>query len=1011
MVDQDFQYIIAEGTKTLSLQDGSVVDDDDQLWFGLRTIPRQMGICARALGQFTTTPGLGNLTQDATVEPLQFVIPDLSKDARFESQPFVCGVPYLRFYAGVPIYSPAGYIIGIYSIVDDKPRNQFGERDLNILKDLAATVMDHLVLGTTRIQQYKAGKMVKGIGLFVDGKSSLRDWWLQTGHLSQGPATKDGSRGEWTLKAQAEAEFGTEESEMIESRPNEIMRDEHRGNLGREGDPKPTTSFPVVVHAPSNIASVDQHTKTNSFTSPGIIEDSLLYLVNSPATDSVPLPAGSAPRIQKSVPFEPSQPADQHRNTDTDVPLLSSSHGVKGILSRASNLLRESLGVEGCLFLDSSAITFKDQPVSSAPNRKSMSMFQSRLLSESENGEAMMSDTTDDESGKEVRLMKSEHSTTSTCEVLGCSLKFDRDANSSTVKEQFKFSHDFLRRLARRHPTGTILNFESDGRLSSSDNDIDPLLNNGHLANEKRKSRKKETNSSLKRLDVQTIIAAFTGVRCLAFFPIREPGSDSWLYALFAWTNNPMRVLDPVDDLAYLSAFGNSIVAEKSRLEAVIADKMKTDFMSTVSHELRSPLHGILASAELLTGLSTTVAQNDILNMIDTCGRTLLDTINHVLDFTELTHSREHSSSRPRSVGDGKASSQKSITASSHIEQVVNIDLSKLVEEAVECTLLGYDYSHSEATAIADINHQGQASNTNSNVDDLVRSHPRIQVILDVEACASWHFAWSPGAWRRILMNLFGNSLKYTRDGYIYVSLRRVTGKHGRSSVILSVKDTGRGMSVQFLERHAFTPFVQEDPFVVGTGLGLSIVQRIVHDINGEISIQSERGAGTEITVQVPMPQSYPDSDKLNNDNDDERLRSVIARLRSMKVCLVSSSSMLDGDTTTCPTNGQNVPSSSREGSAHLLERTLVETLTHWFKLQIVKSSSVLEQDADLYLLLGDQLDRLIGSQGESGAPSSVEQLTHPDIGQKIIVLSTAASATRHGGSHFWKSTQFVQQP
>jgi hypothetical protein len=209
VVDQSNQYIIAEGTKTLSLQDGTVTDQNDQLWFGLRTIPRSVGICARALGQFCELESHEGSISDKLLEPLQFIIPDLSEDPRFEQQPFVQGAPYLRFYAGVPIRSPAGYIIGIYSIVDDKPRHDFGERDLDILKDLAATVMDHLALGTVRGRHHRADRMVKGLGLFVEGKASLRDWWLQSGHLARGPAPADGSRGDWSLKAQADAEFGS----------------------------------------------------------------------------------------------------------------------------------------------------------------------------------------------------------------------------------------------------------------------------------------------------------------------------------------------------------------------------------------------------------------------------------------------------------------------------------------------------------------------------------------------------------------------------------------------------------------------------------------------------------------------------------------------------------------------------------------------------------------------------------------------------------------------------------
>ncbi|TGO07030.1 hypothetical protein BTUL_0344g00010 [Botrytis tulipae] len=945
VVDQNSQYIIAEGTKTLSLQDGSVTDHDDQLWFGLRTIPRQMGICATALGQFTTTPGHEGLTQDAPFTPLQFVIPDLSKDPRFENQLFVCGVPYLRFYAGVPIYSPAGYIIGIYSIVDDKPRENFGERDLNVLKDLAATVMDHLVLGTIRSRHQRAERM-----------------WLRSGHLANGPTTKDGSRGEWSLKAQAEAEFGPEETETIESRHPDLVRakDGRRG-LRNDVAPEPTLSSPDMTDALSGEIPICPQTNKSGCTSQGGAQDSVLGLMKDFTTDSAPPRVRSASPPQAPVPLELTKPGDYKKNTGADGQLLSTSQGIKAILSRASNLIRESIEVEGCLFLGSSAMAFKDNSVRSAAKGGGASMSQPETLSESnsdgENRNPTMSDSTEDEAGQELKPNDFEHSATSICELLGCSFKFDPDVNSSRIKEQFRFSHDFLRRILKRYPNGGILNFESDDKVSSSENGTESSLNDDRLAKENRRARKRETNSSLKQLDEQTIRNVFPGIRCLAFFPLREPSTNSWLCGLFAWTNGPMRVLDPVDDLAYLAAFGNSIMAEKSRFDAVLADQMKNDFMSTVSHELRSPLHGILAGAELLKDLSTTVAQSDLENTINVCGRTLLDTVNHILDFTELNRSRKPKSFIHKSAGDGRLSSHKSVLAYSPIQQVEKINLSKLIEEAVDSTLVDYDFSRSETAAAPTLNHQGHTPEMNKpsqELNALARSPTRIRVILDIEARSSWAFASTPGAWRHILMNLFGNSLKYTKDGYIHVSLRSMPGKDGRPSVILSVKDTGEGISAQFLKHHAFRPFMQEDSLSTGTGLGLSIVERIVHDMNGEITIKSDKGAGTSFVADS---------------------------------------------------------SSVTSGAAQRLERALVNTLTQWFDLHIVKSSSMLDEKADLYLLLGDEFGGLARSQETSGAHSYPKQLTDLMIKNKVIVLSTAASAARNGSSEFWKLAQFVQQP
>ncbi|KAL2070264.1 hypothetical protein VTL71DRAFT_13290 [Oculimacula yallundae] len=1022
VVDQHSQYIIAEGTKTLSLQDGSVTDHNDQLWFGLRTIPRQMGICAMALGQFTTTPGHEELMQNAPFAPLQFVIPDLSKDPRFENQVFVCGVPYLRFYAGVPIYSPAGYIIGIYSIVDDKPRENFGERDLNILKDLAATVMDHLVLGTIRSRHHRAERMVKGLGLFVEGKSTLRNWWLRSGRLAHGPTTKDGSKGEWTLKAQAEAEFGPEETEMIESRRHDLVQareGDDRGGFENDVAPKSTSSFSGMTDAPSGEIPTCAQTNTSGCALQGGAQGSLSGLMQGSTIGSVPSRVGVSPP-QDPVPLESTKPVDHEENTEPDAQPLSTSQGIKAMLSRASSLIRESIEVEGCLFLGSSAMAFKDNWVRSAAKTRDTSISQPEAPYESKSDDgSTVSDCIEEKAGQELKHNYFGDSTTSTCELLGCSLKFDSDVNPSKMKDKFRFSHDFLSRLLKRYPNGVILNFESDGKVSSSENGVESSLNGDHLSKENRRARKKETSRSLRELDEQTIRDVFPGIRCLAFFPLREPSTNSWLCGLFAWTNDPMRVLDPVDDLAYLAAFGNSIMAEKSRFDAVLADQMKNNFMSTVSHELRSPLHGILAGAELLKDLSTTVAQSDLINMINVCGRTLLDTVNHILDFTELNRSRKPKTFIDKSEGDGQISSHTSVLPRSPIKQVVNIDLSKLIEEAMDSTLVDYDFERSGAAATTSLDSQGHAPEFNKSSQGpgtLVHSPTRIRVILDVEARSSWVFASTPGAWRRILMNLFGNSLKYTKDGYIHVSLRNMPGKYGQPSVILSVKDTGEGISPQFLKHHAFHPFMQEDSLATGTGLGLSIVQRIVHDMNGEITIKSEKGAGTQVDVQISLAQPSSSSDKPSSDKDDDNIERIRAKMKSMKVCIVSSRCMLEGDKITSPGHRTSVadPSIVSLEAAQRLEGALVTTLTHWFGLEITKSSSMLDEKldgkADLYLLLGDDFEGSVGSQATSGAPSYHNNLTDLVIKNKVIVLGTSASAARTG-AEFWKLPHFIQQP
>lgn len=86
------------------------------------------------------------------------------------------------------------------------------------------------------------------------------------------------------------------------------------------------------------------------------------------------------------------------------------------------------------------------------------------------------------------------------------------------------------------------------------------------------------------------------------------------------------------------------------------------------------------------------------------------------------------------------------------------------------------------------------------------------------------------GALRRVVMNLFGNAQKYTESGYIMVQMRIQENAQSRPNgslgnvLYLKIRDSGRGMSTEYMERKLYHPFSQEDSFAPGVGLGLSIV-------------------------------------------------------------------------------------------------------------------------------------------------------------------------------------------
>ena len=97
-------------------------------------------------------------------------------------------------------------------------------------------------------------------------------------------------------------------------------------------------------------------------------------------------------------------------------------------------------------------------------------------------------------------------------------------------------------------------------------------------------------------LNGPTLRTTFPEARNIAFLPLWDYNKGVWHSALFLWTKSPSRVFTTSGELSYLKAFGMTIMAEVSHIESLVAKKAKSDLLGSISHELRSPLHGILAA-------------------------------------------------------------------------------------------------------------------------------------------------------------------------------------------------------------------------------------------------------------------------------------------------------------------------------------------------------------------------------------------------------------------------------
>lgn len=161
--------MLTEATRTLSLSRHTIDKEDDRLWLGKAVLPRGEGLCDNTFGsKYTATDEDGSTyTSDA------FVVCDMTKDPVLCAKPFVVGQPYVRFYAGVPMRTRSGHIIGVYACSHNEPRHGLTIAEFKFLEDMAETVMEHLVMIRDREDRSRGERMVRGLAEFIEGSCSL----------------------------------------------------------------------------------------------------------------------------------------------------------------------------------------------------------------------------------------------------------------------------------------------------------------------------------------------------------------------------------------------------------------------------------------------------------------------------------------------------------------------------------------------------------------------------------------------------------------------------------------------------------------------------------------------------------------------------------------------------------------------------------------------------------------------------------------------------------------------
>ena len=237
--------------------------------------------------------------------------------------------------------------------------------------------------------------------------------------------------------------------------------------------------------------------------------------------------------------------------------------------------------------------------------------------------------------------------------------------------------------------------------------------------------------------------------------------------------------------------------------KAEAANEAKTEFLQRMSHDIRTPINGIRGLVNMADHYAEDMEkQTEFRTKVKEASNLLLELVNDVLDMSKLE-------------------------SGEIVLEEIPFNLSSISREVFV-------------------------------VIEQMAAEQNIRIAWEKKEITHHDFIGSPGYVKRVMMNILSNAVKYNREnGQIYISCVEIPSEQPEMATMEFVcRDTGIGMAEEF-QKHIFEPFAQEHTGsrgkFAGTGLGMAISRKLVEEMGGTITFESEKGVGTTFVIRVPF--------------------------------------------------------------------------------------------------------------------------------------------------------------